>query len=413
MLMLAFAIINTSFVFASCKTETINNSKIPYIINENWKQIVIQNWIKWKKFDSIRNLTYSPDWTTFAYLAENNDSIYTHLIKDWKELTDNSPVSHDLTYGFKYSNDYKSFSYMKLNPNRISGNFKTSHILIKDWKEIAIFRRLKTFGYLENWSLYYVIDNRSNLDENFWKDWDFIVWKDWIELWKYRWVWFINKWYNSFAYEALWNISEKTGTFKDWIYLWNSSLIWELKYSPNGKSFSFVKTEALKKTLVKDWIEISKDYDRVLYFDYSNDSQNFKYVVKKENKEKIFVFKNGKLEKTYNSSSDYNSSIEKARYNYSLNLANNSYDAGWFYNDFNCWYKTSNNWKNFIQVICKYAKSGLWHEVSGSYIIWSNWLKTDVYKNLKILLYSEDWKSVFYEVNKNGKKNILKTTCSN
>jgi len=64
----------------SCKEEILKNAYHPvfsldwkhfvYIVKENWKDFVVKNWKKWKKYDNINEFDYSLDWKYFVYTVE-------------------------------------------------------------------------------------------------------------------------------------------------------------------------------------------------------------------------------------------------------------------------------------------------------------------------------------------------------
>jgi len=385
-----FISINMSFAnnASSCKEEIIENASSPtfspdwksfaYVAEKDWKIFIVKDWVEiWKEYDRISNFLFSPDWKSFVFKANKNWKIF--IVKDWVEIW----KEYDRISNFLFSPDWKSFAYV--------AEKDWKNFIIKDWVKIwKEYDRIREILFSPDWKSFAFI----------WKKWlHYILVKDGEEKLEYllSLTTSLSYSYNNVLYFtvkenrhikilSIWN--EIWGSFLDEKLLENYTHIWTVMFSPYWKSYSFKAQKNNSNFLIKDWKEYwPYDYGSINYFEYSPDWKGFFFIAKKD--WKYITVINGN---------------ESEWYFYIYPPLGSIYSSDWKKYSFTI----IKNWKDVVLhqewIVSSIKKD--WKS-----IIIKDWKEINIYDNQKNLIYSPDWKSFVYEAEKKWKNFLIKETC--
>jgi len=256
---------------------------------ENWKKVVVKNWVEWNEYGGwndyiwIDSLMFSPDWKSLFYrIYKNNKQI---IVKDWIESQEYDYIDFEYPHTIQFDSNGNYYLFATKGRN---------NVLVKNWTEIYTWASYPIFS--QNWNNYIF---------SFYKNWKTVFVKNWVELNKYDdwkdYIWIdsltLSQDWKSFSYvvseidssEKKWN----RFVIKDWVkwkwYTWIKSLT----YSPDWKTFVYLwfKENEWRWVIIKNWIEIDhKNYWIADRFKFSPDSKNLFYEIQRN--WESFLYKN-------------------------------------------------------------------------------------------------------------------------
>lgn len=256
-----------------------NTHTLVYKKYKDWKHILMKDWVEWKLYDSINTIYYSKGLDVFYLVADWNFPFFSkkyivkNNIEEWKY--------DDISWDIVFSPDNTSYAYVaKIWGNRFTekngeGVYleeKEKLIIVKDGVEIGK-------EYDSSFNPTYSPDGKSFIYSAI-KNWKNILVKDGIELdmnidgyQKLRFNYLSNWNFYMLGYSKD-NIEMISLNWKDWkVYDYTS-----LEKSSDWKNISYIVDENWQRVLVKNWVEIVKNNYRILSHRNSPDWQNYAYV---------------------------------------------------------------------------------------------------------------------------------------
>lgn len=241
----------------------------------NWEQLFhLVNWLTvlkwWKQLPNFMNpykwITLSPDWKTIYSIVISADDWKTYLYANDKEID-----------SWIYSLDSESGSWIYFSDTTISWdnssllytkNNEKQHWIIKDWKQMWPFEKIRDYWISYNWKDYY-FKVKSEWKEVAYRNWVFIEWLkrisyspkwNWvIQISEKNWKQYVNVNWNDNP--EMYDEISQIDWSDDWLnYAYSFKNNWKWWIVKNWKIILEWKEDTLIKSFSKSWWKLSYDF---------------------------------------------------------------------------------------------------------------------------------------------------------